>query len=80
MKTPQALFIWGIITKWYIMILVPTIIATYYVFSGLQSSGVLQIIENFTISKLQLVTRITRDCTPLILNLKQLFRCIQYTR
>lgn len=80
MKTPQAIFIWSIITKWYIMILIPTIMVTYYVFKGLNDAGVFAMVEQFTLSKFQLAVRIARDCTPDILDLKRLFQCVSYTK
>ncbi len=41
-KNPLALFVFGILTKWYILIASASIIVTYLVFSGLQETGVLQ--------------------------------------
>lgn len=80
MNSPQAAFLWAIFTKWYILILIPTLLATYYFFKGLSDAGILDMIQNFTLSKFELAARITKECTAKILNLKELYNCVNYTK
>jgi hypothetical protein len=39
LKNPMVIFIYGIMAKWYIMIMVAAVVVTFWVFSGLKESG-----------------------------------------
>ena len=41
LKNPMVIFVYGIMAKWYIMIMVAAVVVTFWVFSGLKESGFL---------------------------------------
>ena len=45
LKSPMLLFVYGIISKWYIMVMVSAVIVVYWVLQGLTEAGVLQATE-----------------------------------
>lgn len=76
LKLPQAVFIYNMIFNWYVLIMVPTLYVTYYFFKGLAENDKIQAIAQFIISKFMISIEIAKDCTPLITDLPNLFRCI----
>ena len=45
LKNPMVIFIYGIMAKWYIMIMVAAVVVTFWVFSGLKESGFFEAAE-----------------------------------
>ncbi|MBF8246984.1 MAG: DUF2670 domain-containing protein [Rickettsia sp.] len=72
----MVLFIYGIISKWYILVFVSTIAVTFWVFKGLNDLGLLDkftaiLVKNFTIVK-----SVAKNCTPLITKPDALWGCL----
>ena len=75
-RKPQVIFIYNIISSWYVMIMLPAIYVTYYVFKGLESSGLLAKIFNFIRDKLDICVNIAKNCSVLIGDLRELVNCV----
>ena len=75
LKSKAGLFIQIILLRWYVMIMIPAVIVTYYVFKGLQSSGFFTIIENFISTKLDMLMYYAKICPTKILNLYDIINC-----
>jgi hypothetical protein len=77
LSNPMGIFVYGILTKWYAIIMIATIIVTYWVFKGLEKAGVLDLIDRRVKSSLIEVQAVAQNCTPLIMNLQDMWNCVQ---
>jgi hypothetical protein len=76
MANPMGIFVYGILSKWYIMVMVACAVTTFWVFKGLEESGVLQEMENTVRGGLTQVKAVAQHCTPKIRNLKEVWKCV----
>ena len=76
---PIGIFIYCIIANWYFIVMVPAVIVTFWVFKGLEKSGVLDIAQKNITQHLNETKAVAKYCTPLILDLKALWHCIENT-
>ncbi|MDP4832843.1 MAG: DUF2670 domain-containing protein [Rickettsiaceae bacterium] len=76
LKNPMVLFIYGVMSKWYIMIMLTAVVVTYWVFQGLTDAGVLQEAEKIVSRALRDTKSVARYCVPKIANLGDFWRCL----
>jgi hypothetical protein len=77
LKNPMVIFIYGIMAKWYIMIMVAAVVVTFWVFSGLKESGFLQEAEKVVFKALQDTKSVARYCVPKITSLSNFWDCLE---
>ncbi len=75
-KNPMVLFIYGIISKWYVLVFVSTIAVTFWVFKGLNDLGLLDRFTHFLIEHFTIVKAVAKNCTPLIQDIGYLWDCL----
>jgi hypothetical protein len=73
---PIGIFIYGIIAKWYIAVALAGILVVYWVFKGLESTGILDLAFTKLTDILNLSKAIAKNCTPKILNLNNVWNCL----
>ena len=73
----MLLFVYGIISKWYIMVMVSAIIVAYWVLQGLTQAGVLQAAEEVVSKALSDTKSVARYCVPKITRLEDFWECLQ---
>lgn len=77
LTNPMGIFVYGILSKWYIIIMLAAVSVTYYVFKGLEESGVLTSIEHTIQAGLYDAKSVAQQCIPKITNLEETWDCIQ---
>jgi hypothetical protein len=77
LKSPMILFIYGIIAKWYVMVMIPAVIVAYWVLQGLTEAGIFQATEKVVTTALSETKSIARYCTPKITRLGDFWDCLQ---
>lgn len=77
LQNPMVIFVYGIISKWYIMVMIPALVVTFWVFKGLTDAGILQEAENVVSKALNDTKSIARHCVPKIANLRAFWDCIE---
>jgi|GEM_PF-5038261 len=77
LSNPMGLFVYGILSKWYVMVMLSVAIVTYYVFVGLQQAGVLDAFERTVKKGLLESQAVAQHCTPLIAKPKKMWNCIK---
>ncbi len=75
-RNPMVLFIYGILSKWYIAIVLTSIVVVYWVFKGLISTGILQASEKIVWTALSDAKSIAQHCTPKIARPSEAWECI----
>jgi hypothetical protein len=60
---PMGIFLWGIITKWYLMIAVASLIVLFYVAKGLEQIGFIDYFTKSTIEVLDTTKAVAQNCT-----------------
>lgn len=73
---PMGAFVYGIIGKWYIMIMVAGLVVTFWVFKGLEQTGIMQSFEKILTEALDDTKSVAKNCTPKILNLGDFWECL----
>lgn len=76
-KNPMVLFVYGIMSKWYIMVMVTAMVVTFWVFKGLSDAGILQAAEKVVSEALRDTKSVSRYCVPKIANLREFWNCLQ---
>lgn len=76
-KNPMILFVYGIISKWYITIFVSAIVVVFWVFKGLEGAGFIQAAEDVVFRALKDTKAVARYCVPKIGNLGDFWGCVQ---
>jgi hypothetical protein len=77
LKNPMVIFIYGIIAKWYVMIMVTALVVAFWVFSGLKDSGFLDEAEKVVSSALEDTKSVAKYCVPKILDLRAFWDCLE---
>ena len=77
LKNPLMLFVYGIISKWYITIVVAAVVVTFYVFKGLEERGIISATENVVFRALNDTKSVAKNCVPKILSFTELWQCLQ---
>jgi hypothetical protein len=79
MANPMGIFVYSILSKWYIVVMIPAVIVTFWVFKGLEKTGILEAaLKNVTLH-LNETKAVAKYCTPLLLNRDALWDCLQNT-
>lgn len=60
---PMGVFLWGIITKWYLMIAIASLIVLFYVVKGLEKIGFIDFFTKTTIEILDTSKAVAQNCT-----------------
>ena len=66
-----------IFKKWYIMVMVPSIVTLYWVLKGLDEAGILNGVENFISYQLDIIMDVAKNCTRHILDKDTLGECLE---
>lgn len=75
-QNPMVLFIYGIISQWYIMVVVTAVMVAYWVLHGLSGTGILEEAKK-VVSKAFIETKsVAQHCTPKILTLGDFWDCL----
>lgn len=74
---PMGVFVYGILSKWYLMIAVSGVVVAFWVFKGLDKSGILQATEKVVTKALGDTKSVAKYCTPKILNLSEFWDCLE---
>ena len=75
-SSPMGVFVYGIMSKWYIMIMLGSAIVAFWVLKGLTDAGVLQDAWKTVYTAMEESKAIAQHCTPKIRNLKKVWHCI----
>ena len=73
----MAIFVYGILSKWYVMVMVAAMVVTFWVFKGLTDAGVLQAAEKVVSKALSDTKSVARYCVPKITNLSAFWDCLE---
>lgn len=77
MKNPMMLFVYGIISKWYITVMIAAIVVTFWVFKGLQETGIIEKAEKTVFKALDETKSVAKHCVPKILNFASFWECVE---
>ena len=75
---PIVIFIRSILSKWYIIVVLPSIMVAYWGLKGLNDAGVLHSTETIVVRALTDAKGIAQHCTPKIANLRAFWHCIEH--
>ena len=76
LKNPMIVFVYGIIKKWYMIVVITSLVVTYWILKGLSDAGVIQSAEKI-VSKAFIQTKsVAQYCTPKIMNLSDFWECL----
>lgn len=73
---PMGVFVYSLLTKWYLTIAVASLVVTYWVFKGLQSVGVIDAAEKIVGQALYDSKSVAKYCVPKITNLESFWSCL----
>jgi len=73
----MAIFVYGILSKWYLLISVASIVVVFWVFKGLSDAGVLKKAETTVFDALNETKSVARYCVPKIMNFSSFWDCLQ---
>lgn len=79
MANPMGIFVYGILSKWYVMVMIACAVTTFWVFKGLEESGVLKDMEDTVRDGLTQVKGVAQHCTPHIRDLGKVWDCVNNT-
>lgn len=71
------LFVYSILSKWYVLVTVTAIVVTYWIFKGLGDSGVLSDIESTLLKSFNEIKAVAKHCTKHISNLSNFWECVK---
>ena len=75
-QNPLITFIYSIFSQWYLIIVVGSIIVTYWFFKGLKDTGVIDGAQNILVQAVNESKAIAQNCTPKITDLKGFWSCL----
>ena len=65
-KSPFTVFVYGILSKWFVTIFITGIVVAYWVFKGLSDSGILKKAEDIVFDALIQTKSVAQYCIPKI--------------
>lgn len=68
LNSPVIIFVYSILSKWYIMVMLTALMVTFWVFKGLTDTGILQAAEKTVSAALKDTKSVARYCVPKILS------------
>lgn len=76
-KSPLTVFVYSILSKWFITIFITALVVTYWVFKGLSDAGILQKAEEVVFDALVQTKSVAQYCIPKIAHLGNFWDCLQ---
>ena len=76
-QSKMGLFVYGIMSQWYIMMMLGSAIVAFWVFKGLEEVGVLSEAYELVSNVMEDSKAIAKYCTPKIRDLNALWECVQ---
>ncbi|MFN7038294.1 MAG: DUF2670 domain-containing protein [Alphaproteobacteria bacterium] len=76
LTSAKTVFIYGILTKWYLLIAIPAFWATYYFLHEFEKTGIPSRIRYFIGRHLEMLVGIAKKCTPHIGDLSNFYNCL----
>lgn len=76
-KNPMSLFVYGILSKWYIAVLIACTVVTFWVFKGLNDAGILKAAEEIVFTALNESKSVAKNCIPQISKPADFWKCLQ---
>lgn len=77
LKNPMFVFVYGIMSKWYIAVLLTASVVTFWVFKGLSDAGVIKNAEDIVFRAFKESKAVARYCVPKITNLGDFWNCLE---
>ena len=77
LKNPMILFVYGIVSKWYIAITLTALVVTFWMFKGLSDAGVIKMAEDVVFGAFREAKSVARYCVPKITDPKEFWDCLQ---
>ncbi|MDG1436484.1 MAG: DUF2670 domain-containing protein [Rickettsiaceae bacterium] len=77
LQNPVVVLVYGILSKWYIMVVITSVMVTFWVLKGLTDAGVMEIAENTVFNAFRDTKAVAQHCTPKILNLGDFWECLK---
>jgi hypothetical protein len=75
-KNPLSLFIYGLLSKWYVIIITGSLIVTFWVFTGLKKAGVIDAVNKILVTSIEETKGIAQNCIPQITDLQKFWNCL----
>ena len=76
-KSPFTVFVYGILSKWFITIFITGIVVAYWVFKGLSDAGILKKAEDIVFDALIQTKSVAQYCIPKIAHFGDFWACLQ---
>ena len=73
---PMGIFIYGIITKWYLIVTVSALVVVFWVLKGLSQAGILDAAETIVSKALSESKAVAQYCVPKIANVSDFIKCV----
>ena len=77
LNSPIVIFIYGIISKWYLMVMLSAIFVAFWVFKGLTEIGFMDEAERVVSQALKDSKSVARYCVPKIMSFGDFWECLQ---
>jgi len=77
LKNPIVIFVYGILSKWYIMVVLTSLVVAYWVLKGLTDAGVLQASWDTVSKAFQDSKSVARYCVPKINDPGAVWECLK---
>ena len=76
-KSPMTIFVYSILSKWFITIFVTALVVAYWVFKGLSDAGIIQKAEEVVFDAFTQTKSVAQYCIPKIAHLGNFWDCLQ---
>ena len=73
---PMGIFIYGIITKWYLLVTISALVVVFWVLKGLGQAGVFHAAETIVSKALSESKAVAQYCVPKIANISDFIECV----
>ncbi|WP_194966914.1 DUF2670 domain-containing protein [Rickettsia endosymbiont of Cardiosporidium cionae] len=74
----MGIFVYGILSKWYLAIAIPAMTTTYIIFKKLYEKGILDKLQAEIEKDLIILEYIVERCMPKIGNINDLIKCFNF--
>ncbi|MEK6734287.1 MAG: hypothetical protein AABY27_04190 [Pseudomonadota bacterium] len=72
----RTAFIYGIISNWYLLVVIPAMTITYNVFKALQDHGILDMLYNEVKGSLDILVKTSMECPQKITDIGEFLNCL----
>lgn len=76
LRHPLILFVYSILSQWYMIIVLGSLLVTYWVFKGLKDIGVIDKAQTILVQGIEQTKGVAQNCTPRIVNLADFWKCV----